>query len=53
LPMGEVAFMPCLVRPAGGDGGDVITLGHPLLDAYVELVTAPPGGTRCWPPPST
>jgi site-specific recombinase XerD len=38
--MGEVAFMPCLVRPAGGDAGSVITLGHPLLDAYVELVTA-------------
>ena len=38
--MGEVAFMPCLVRPAGGDAGGVITLGHPLLDAYIELVTA-------------
>jgi integrase/recombinase XerD len=38
--MVEVAFMPCLVRPAGGDAGGVITLGHPLLDAYVELVTA-------------
>ena len=38
--MGEVAFMPCLVRPAGGDVGGVITLGHPLLDAYIELVTA-------------
>ncbi len=32
--------MPCLVRPAGGDAGGLITLGHPLLDAYVELVTA-------------
>ena len=32
--------MPCLVRPAGGDAGGVITLGHPLLDAYIELVTA-------------
>jgi site-specific recombinase XerD len=38
--MGGVAFMPCLVRPAGGDAGGVITLGHPLLDAYVELVAA-------------
>lgn len=38
--MVEVAFMPCLVRPAGGDAGGVITLGHPLLDAYIELVTA-------------
>jgi len=51
--MGEAAFMPCLVRLAGGDAGGVITLGHPLLDAYVELVTARPGGTRCWPPRST
>lgn len=38
--MGEVEFMPCLVRPAGGSEGGVITLGHPLLDAYVELVAA-------------
>ena len=38
--MGEVAFMPCLVRPAAGGAGGVITLGHPLLDACIELVTA-------------
>lgn len=38
--MGEVAFIPCLVRPSGGDAGGVITLGHPLLDAYIELVAA-------------
>lgn|SRR5512132_931895 len=35
-----VAFMPCLVRTWGGGGGELIGLGHPLLDAYVELVTA-------------
>src|SRR5262245_13204693 len=38
--MGEVGFLPCLVRPKVGDAGGVITLGHPLLDAYVELVAA-------------
>lgn len=31
--------MPCLVR-ASGAAGEVIRVGHPLLDAYVELVTA-------------
>ena len=34
-----MAFMPCLVR-ASGTAGEVIRVGHPLLDAYVELVTA-------------
>ncbi len=33
-------FMPCLVRAQGAAGGDVFQVGHPLLDAYVELVTA-------------
>src|SRR5215218_6935200 len=32
--------MPCLVRAPGAAGGEVIRVGHPLLDAYVELVTA-------------
>ena len=35
-----MAFMPCLVRASGVAGGEVIRVGHPLLDAYVELVTA-------------
>ncbi len=35
-----MAFMPCLVRAQGAAGGEVILVGHPLLDAYVELVTA-------------
>jgi len=35
-----VSFMPCLVRASGAAGGEVIRVGHPLLDAYVELVTA-------------
>lgn len=38
--MGEVNYMPCLVRPRGEAVGGVVKLGHPLLDAYVELVTA-------------
>ena len=32
--------MPCLVRSPGGGAHGVIHLGHPLLDAYVELVAA-------------
>src|SRR5438876_10092731 len=32
--------MPCLVRTGGGGGGELIRLGHPLLDAYLELVAA-------------
>jgi integrase/recombinase XerD len=35
-----VSFMPCLVRAPGAAGSEVIRVGHPLLDAYVELVTA-------------
>ncbi len=35
-----MSFMPCLVRARGAAGGAVIRVGHPLLDAYVELVTA-------------
>lgn len=34
-----MGFMPCLVR-ASGAAGEVIRVGHPLLDAYIELVTA-------------
>jgi integrase len=37
--MGDVAFMPLLDRPVGGEPG-LIALGHPLLDAYLELVGA-------------
>lgn len=33
-------FMPCLVRTPGAAGGELIRLGHPLLDAYVGLVAA-------------
>jgi len=36
--MGAVGFTPALVR-SGGDDRDLITLGHPLVDAYLELVT--------------
>src|SRR6266536_224233 len=32
--------MPCLARTRGGDGGELVRLGHPLLDAYLELVAA-------------
>ena len=32
--------MPCLVRSAAGDGIQVIRLGHPLLDDYLEFVAA-------------
>ncbi len=35
-----MAFMPCLARTRGGDGGELVRLGHPLLDAYLELVAA-------------
>jgi len=37
--MVDVAFSPCLVR-AEGDGRGLIRIGHPLLDAYLELVAA-------------
>lgn len=34
-----MSFVPCLLRSPGA-AGELIRLGHPLLDAYVELVTA-------------
>jgi len=30
----------CLVRSLAGDGGEVVRVGHPLLDAFLELVAA-------------
>ena len=35
-----MAFMPCLLRTARPGGGELIRLGHPLLDAYLNSVTA-------------
>jgi integrase/recombinase XerD len=35
-----VGFEPCLVRSVGRDGGVVVSVGHPLLDAFLELVAA-------------
>jgi integrase/recombinase XerD len=35
-----VGFDPCLVRSPVGDGGEVVRVGHPLLDAFLELVAA-------------
>ena len=35
-----MGFMPCLVRVAGAADREQITLGHPLLDAFLEFVTA-------------
>ena len=36
-----MSFTPCLVRARRpGGSGELIRLGHPLLDAYLELVTA-------------
>jgi len=35
-----VAFAPCLFRTSRAGGGELIRLGHPLLDAYLDLVTA-------------
>jgi site-specific recombinase XerD len=35
-----MAFTPCLVRLQGGPPGGLIRLGHPLVDAYLELVAA-------------
>ena len=40
VSMGDVAFMPCLVRSDRGGGCGLIRVGHPLLDAYLELVAA-------------
>lgn len=35
-----MGFTPCLVRTPRTGGGEQIRLGHPLLDSYLELVTA-------------
>jgi hypothetical protein len=36
-----VSFTPCLIRGRRpGGSGELIRLGHPLLDTYLELVTA-------------
>lgn len=35
-----MSFIPCLLRTARPGGGELIRLGHPLLDAYLDLVTA-------------
>jgi len=35
-----VSFIPCLLRAARPGGGELIRLGHPLLDAYLDLVSA-------------
>lgn len=35
-----MGFIPCLLRTAGRSGGELIRLGPPLLDAYLDLVTA-------------
>ncbi|MET9634447.1 tyrosine-type recombinase/integrase [Lentzea sp. NPDC006480] len=35
-----MGFTPCLVRTPRAGGGEQIRLGHPLLDSYLELVTA-------------
>jgi site-specific recombinase XerD len=35
-----MGFDPCLVRSPAGDGSEVVKVGHPLLDAFLELVAA-------------
>lgn len=35
-----MGFTPCLLRSPRSGGGELIRLGHPLLDAYLDLVTA-------------
>ncbi len=35
-----MGFTPCLLRTTGPGGGELIRLGHPLLDAYLDLVAA-------------
>jgi len=35
-----VGFVPLLVRTPRPGGGELIRLGHPLLDAYLDLVSA-------------
>jgi hypothetical protein len=38
--MRPVVFVPCLLQSRRPDGGKVISLGHRLLDDYLELVAA-------------
>src|SRR5680860_1560692 len=33
-------FVPCVLRSARTDGGEHVRVGHPLLDAYLDLVAA-------------
>lgn len=35
-----MGFTPCLLRIPRPGGGELIRLGHPLVDAYLDLVTA-------------
>lgn len=35
-----MGFIPALVRTSRPGGGELIRLGHPLLDAYLDLVSA-------------
>jgi integrase len=35
-----VGFTPCLLRTGRSGGGELIRLGHPLLDSYLDLVAA-------------
>ncbi len=35
-----MSFIPCLLRTSRPGGGELIRLGHPLLDAYLDLVSA-------------
>jgi integrase/recombinase XerD len=37
--MSDMAFSPCLVRSVSG-GRDLVRVGHPLLDSYLDLVAA-------------
>ena len=37
---GGMAFVPHLVRESQGPSGELNRVGHPLLDAYLELITA-------------
>ena len=38
--MGEVAFSPSFDRFGDGAGRELVRLGHPLVDGYLELVAA-------------
>ena len=33
-----MGFTPCLVRSCGAAGREQVHLGHPLLDAFLEMV---------------